>query len=140
MKTKHVIFTTALTLLLLLMSACSGLLGKDVLEGTDWELTAMNGLAPVVNTTLTISFSDGQMGGSSGCNSYGGEYKVKGDKLTADSIFMTEMACMDNGVMDQEAAFLQIFQDAPSFSVNDGVLQITTSDGRTLTFVALMKL
>ena len=135
MKNRHFFFTSTLVLLLMFLAACTGGTGKDTLKDTTWRLTSLNGSTPLAQTTITISFKDGMAGGSSGCNSYGGEYEAKGDKLSVKSVFMTEMACMTDGVMDQEQVYAEILQNAQSFSLTEGTLLITAADGRTLTFV-----
>ncbi len=121
-------------ILLLLLSACGGNLSSDPLKGTGWTLTAINDTPSLSNTSVTIEFTDGQMGGSSGCNSYGGAYKASGNKISTDSINMTLMACLDAGVMEQESAFLEILQNAQTFELTEGQLLILSSDGKSLRF------
>lgn len=121
-------------ILLLLLSACSGGSLKDPLNGTAWALTSIDDTSPLENTSVTIEFTDGKIGGSSGCNSYGGSYKLSGEKFSTDSIAMTLMACMDSGVMEQESAFLDHLQNAQTYKLADGQLLILSSDGKSLTF------
>ena len=45
------------------------------LDGTTWRLVDLDGFDPqplVSDTEITISFADGQIGGSAGCNDYTG--------------------------------------------------------------------
>jgi heat shock protein HslJ len=135
MKTIHTVSTVAVALCLTLLGACGGGTSKDPLKGTSWALTAIDGTPPAEGSTLTVQFTDGQISGSSGCNSYGGLYEVKGDSITTDSIVMTLMACVDSGVMEQEQTFLQYLQDAQTFKLSEGQLQVFRSDGKALTFV-----
>ena len=121
-------------ILLLLLSACCGGSLSDPLNGTAWNLTAINETPALVNTAVTAEFNGGKIGGSSGCNSYGGAYKASGKKITTDSIVMTLMACMDAGVMEQESTFLEILQKAQSFELSEGQLLILSSDGKNLRF------
>ena len=97
-------------------------------------LTAINDTPVLANTSVTAEFTDGKIGGSSGCNSYGGAYKASGKKITTDSIAMTLMACMDAGVMEQESAFLENLQNAQTFEITEGQLLIFSSDGKSLRF------
>jgi len=122
-------------ILLLLLSACTGSLSPDPLDGTVWELKEINDLPTLQNTIVTAEFTQGKVGGSSGCNSYGGAYKVNGNKFTSESIAMTLMACVDAGVMEQESAFLEILQKAQTFEIKDGQLLIFSSDGKNLRFL-----
>jgi heat shock protein HslJ len=79
-------------------------------------------------TDVTISFSaDGTVSGSAGCNVYEGNWSVSGaldafesgvpdsndgQELILDSLSWTEMACEDDSIMEQEAEFLDLLQDA----------------------------
>ena len=91
-------------------------------------------LLPLVNTSVTVEFTDGKIGGTSGCNSYGGAYTARGEKITTDSIAMTLMACMDPGVMEQEQAFMENLQNAQTFELTEGQLLIISSEGKSLRF------
>ena len=119
---------------ILLLSACGGGSLSDPLNGTAWTLTAINGTPVLANSSVTAEFTGGKIGGSSGCNSYGGAYKASGKKITTDSIAMTLMACMDAGVMEQESAFLEVLQNAQTFEITEGQLLIFSSDGKSLSF------
>ena len=121
-------------ILLLLLSACGGGSFSDPLNNTSWKLTSINEAPPLANTFITVEFTEGKIGGSSGCNSYGGAYNASGKKITTDSIAMTLMACMDAGVMEQESAFLGILQNAQTFELTEGQLLIFSSDGKSLRF------
>ncbi len=73
------------------------------LDGSEWVLLSLNGQPPVAQAT--IQFADGQAGGTTGCNHYGGSYQASDDTLTIGQMMMTEMYCVDEGVMEQEQAF-----------------------------------
>ena len=118
----------------LALTACGG--GGASLDGTSWVLTDLNGSAPVAGRTVTADFADGQVGGDAGCNSYGGSYNTTGNRLSTSDLFSTLMACPEQGVMDQESAYLKLLGDAASYQVNGSQLVITTSGGETLTFTA----
>jgi heat shock protein HslJ len=126
------------TAILLSLSACSGILpgSEDPLKGTSWQLMTLGGSALIPGSEINGFFEEGQVGGSAGCNSYGGSYQVSGDKLTIGEIIQTEMACLDPpGVMEQEQEYLQLLGQASSFSIRGHELRITTSGGDTLTFM-----
>jgi heat shock protein HslJ len=122
--------------ILILFAGCSALPTTDPLDGTSWELYAYRKSRPIEGSTLTISFEDGQIHGSAGCNSYGGSYEVDGGKITISEIFSTLMACPEpEGLMEQETMFLQFLGNAQRFEIVDGQLQIFWSDHEALTFV-----
>jgi len=104
------------------------------LEGTSWVLTALNGQAPLPDTTITAVFSEGQISGSSGCNSYFGSYTLDGDSLRVGTVGSTMMACLAEGVMEQETAYLEILQAVTEVRLTEGRLEMATADGRTLVF------
>ena len=99
--------------------------GTEELAGTSWNLTEINGQAPIADRPVTIQFDDKQANGTSGCNSYGGEYTIDGNKITFSNVFMTEMACMDpQGIMEQEMAFHEALRTATVYSIEGDTLKI----------------
>ena len=118
-----------------ILAGCSLTARGDSLEGTSWTLTSLAGSQSMEGATITVQFSNGEISGSSGCNSFGGTYDVKGDKIETAELVSTLMACTDSGVMDQEQAFMAYLQDTQSFEVGEGQLKIITADGAELLFV-----
>jgi heat shock protein HslJ len=130
-------FINALTLITwvaVLLVACGGTSG-DPLNGTTWELYSMGKYSPIPDGRITIHFEGGQVSGNGGCNSYGGEYHVNGDKIEIGMLMSTLMACADPAMMEQETTFMGALGEAQSFDIVEGRLQIAGSDGETLTFV-----
>jgi putative lipoprotein len=125
---------TGITWIAVMLVACGGANG-DPLNNTIWELYSMGQYSPIPGSTLTIQFEDGQVSGNGGCNSFGGEYRVNGDKLKLEKLMSTLMACADPAMMEQETIFMQALGEAQRFEIMDGQLQIFGSDGEALTFV-----
>jgi len=76
------------------------------------------------------------MRGSAGCNSFGGTYKVSGNKIRVGEIALTTMACLEpQGVMEQENVFMGFLSEAQTFQLSDGRLLIFGLDREALTFV-----
>jgi heat shock protein HslJ len=88
------------------------------LQANSWLLLELNGQPPVPGTEVTLNFDDEAIGGNSGCNVYGGSYELIDGRLTISDIFSTMMACLEDGVMEQEAAFHQALRDAATFTVS----------------------
>lgn len=83
------------------------------LDGTEWHLQTINGEALVAGSAISLDLADGRLGGTSGCNHYGGEYSVSaaGD-LSLGMIAQTVMLCLDDAVMKQESAYMAALQSA----------------------------
>ena len=112
------------------------------LLNTHWKLVSFGGLGgeiPVVEgSTVTLNFdADGQVGGTAGCNSYGGMVSVNGDAITFSQVFSTLMACIDENVTQQETNYLKALEAATRFALTSEGLTITYNNGAaTLNFVA----
>ena len=78
--------------------------------------------------------SDGSrvIGGSVGCNGFGGRYVVVGGRLRTSSASSTLMAC-GNGLNQLEQALLDLFADA-AIEVQDWTLTLRGVDGTTASF------
>jgi heat shock protein HslJ len=117
--------------------------GVAGLTGTSWALDsylAENGtLVPVLpGTEVTAAFgTDGRVGGSAGCNSYGGNYSLDGTALSVSSLVQTLKLCeKPEGIMEQEARFMDLLGSAAECRIEDDRLEIVDSAGATtLVFV-----
>jgi len=120
---------------ILFLAGCGMLSSASSLEDTSWTLVDLAGTPPIEGTTVTVEFADGNIGGSTGCNSYGGAYELNGETVTFDEMVSTLMACLEpEGAMDQEQRFLEILNAAESIRVSGDRLQIIASDGAVLEF------
>jgi heat shock protein HslJ len=119
----------------ILLTACASD-GAASLDGTAWTLTAINNSAPLPGSAPTLQFEDGQAGGNASCNSFGGEYRVSGSRISfKDGFYLTEMYCMDpEGIMDQELRYVELLAQADSFEMREGQLVIFLPNQQTLTF------
>ncbi len=114
----------------LTLSACGS---SDALAGTSWTLVSYgdpaNPTAAVSGVDTNLDFAqDGTLGGSMGCNSFGGDYKVKGSQIVFGSLFSTMMAC-DEPLMSQETATFAVMSGTVDFAINGNNLTITSADG-----------
>jgi heat shock protein HslJ len=110
----------------------------EELEGTDWLLVshgpADNPTAVLPNAPVTIGFDNlGEFGGQA-CNHYGGTLTLDGRTLEMGQISQTLMACVDEGVMEQETAYTAALQSATSL-YRDGDQLVITYDGGELRFM-----
>jgi heat shock protein HslJ len=131
---KYLLF---LLLASLLLSACSA--GDKSLAGGTWALTAygpQGATTPVSpGSQASITFNDdGTVTGNSGCNSFGGEYKVDGDQVTFSGLVSTLMAC-DESLMTQEGTVFKVLDGTAMYKIDGSTLTLTNG-GMTLVFVA----
>ncbi len=137
-QTTHILLTFGiLTMLIMTLTACAA--GND-LAGTQWQLTELNGSAPLASAEpITLSFTSAdQAGGNTGCNSYRGSYRVAGSSLTFGPLASTRRACVDPGLMTQEAAFLQALGAVTTYELSTGQLVLKDGSGTvTLRFTRM---
>jgi heat shock protein HslJ len=120
----------------LVLSACTS--QEKSLTGI-WTLTAYGPEGStnpaVTDNPATITFNDdGTVSGNSGCNSFGGEYKVEGGQVTFNQLASTLMACSDP-LMSQEGGMFKVLDGTAAFEIKGDTLTIT-KDGMALLFAA----
>ena len=120
----------------LVLSACgsegNSLVGNWILTGYGPEGSAS---AAVTDSQASLTFSaDGTVTGTSGCNGFGGEYKLDGDQITFSELISTLMAC-DGRLMIQEGTMFKVLNGAASFQIEGDMLTVT-NDGAVLVFAA----
>lgn len=130
---------TLLVLSLALAACTAGNGGAASLIGS-WKLTAYgpaNSTTPAVpDTEAGIVFSnDGTVTGNSGCNGFGGSYKVAGDKITFSDVVSTLIAC-DDARMQQEAAVHQVLTDTATYKIEGNTLTLS-NNGMVLVFTTV---
>lgn len=107
-------------------------------EDKEWTLQAYRKTKAVEGGNATIQFSNGVVRGSTGCNSFSGEYTFDGaesGKMNITNIAVTEMACIEpEGLMDQEAFFLETLNGAQRYEYSPERLMIYQSGHEALTF------
>lgn len=103
----------------------------------DWELAAGTGpegpVAVLDRAPVTLTIDGPDWGGTSACNSYGGSVQMDGGRLTTDGFAVTEMACVDDEVMQTEQRFLAALVEVTDATVDDDVLVLSGSSSQ-LTF------
>jgi heat shock protein HslJ len=109
----------------------------DWVVGPIWQLVqygpADKPTPALEETTVTLNFeADGQLNGSAGCNQYSGSYELDGSSLTVGPLVSTRMACLNDGIMEQESAFLQALESAHSLSHVANPLVISYEGGELL--------
>lgn len=134
---KRILLAVLTAMLLLSWAAChrTATPTNSTIEGTSWTLVAYRKTRPITGTTITARFEGGQVSGSAGCNSYRGPYTVSGNTISVGALATTKMACLQpEGVMAQEALFLEMLQKAQTFHLSEVQLEVFFSDHEALTF------
>ena len=112
--------------------------GATEIEGAEWRLVeygpADAPVAALPAPLVTVKFeAGGQLGGSGGCNSYGGTYQLDGQSLSVGEIASTMMACADNTAMQQETTYFAALRSATGVQRTGDEL-IVEYDGGKLRF------
>jgi len=107
----------------------------SILGDTTWilesygEMGNLNAVLEGTEITAVFDSTQGQVNGSAGCNSYFGDYEIDNSELSILNVANTEMYCLEpEGIMEQEQQYLGLIQDAESYQVQDGTLQINCGD------------
>lgn len=122
----------ALFLAGLVVSGCNLVgAGGPVLEGRTFLSSSVtqNGKdRPLVpGTQVRLTFKDGNVGVSAGCNSIGGTYRLEGDRLRVEAVGMTEMGC-DEPRHAQDEWLSTFLASGPSVALADGGVVLASGD------------
>ena len=75
-----------------------------LLSGSEWGFSS--------GGEVYVQFNDGRVSGSGGCNRFAGGYEQAEDRLKISQLAVTQMACIDDAVMQKEREFLDILNAA----------------------------
>ena len=106
--------------------------GAAGLAGRTFLSTNLRGRALVAGSRIRMTFQDGRIGLSAGCNQMGGTYTLDGDRLVVRDLGTTDMAC-DRALMDQDA-WLSEFVNSATVAL-DGATLMLAKGGITLTLL-----
>lgn len=122
------------------LAACApegGNAAPEPLWKTSWIAESVAGAPVAPPGVITLTFTDGQVNGNGGCNSYMGGVTITGAKIKFGSLASTKMACLDGGRMQQEANYHTVLRDAVRYERPSAFrLEIVTQDGRRVVFAA----
>jgi heat shock protein HslJ len=94
---------------------------------TTWNLVAY-GLeynVPPADVVPTIAFSDdGMLSGTSGCNSFFGQYQTDGQTMSIGQMGSTLMLCLDDGVVKLEDEYFALLQDVTAYVIDGTFLTL----------------
>jgi len=104
------------------------------LDGTEYRSTAVEGHDLVDGTTVALSFDDGSLSATAGCNTLFGGYSIDDDVLVVDALAQTEMGC-EPALMDQDQWLAGLLSTGPTITVDGDTLTLTADDGTMLTML-----
>jgi heat shock protein HslJ len=103
------------------------------LDGTRWTLLELNEGQPApADAGVTLSFGDGQISGSGGCNSYTGSFSLGEANpfvMTTGPIAATQKSCPDP-ILEQETAYFTALGEVTQWSYQYGRLALYYADGQ----------
>jgi heat shock protein HslJ len=111
------------------------------LMGTHWTVdTVISGTTASSTSNKNrahLTFANGRVTGSTGCNSLGGDATISGQTINFGSgPITTKMACVDNGVMAQERGILEVLKGDVTYKIESGRLTLTHPGGAGLQLTA----
>lgn len=108
------------------------------LDGHTYLSTGVEGATLVPGTLVRLSFTDGNLNAQAGCNIMGGTYSTDGDRLRTTQVSMTEMAC-EEPRMQQDDWLARFLGDvtftlaADTLTLTDGTVRLTLLDEEVAT-------
>lgn len=107
---------------------------SDLLAEHTWEVTMLDGDAPLSEPSMTIQFlpEDGIVAGSSSCNRFHAPYTLTGERLELSHVAGTMMLCSEE-IMAQEQEFKRVLSGIEGFDIDaDGMLELRGSEGQLI--------
>lgn len=112
------------------------------LANTEWRLVALNNgkeavVSVLADTEVTATFTeDGTLAGSSGCNTYRATWTTEDDALQIGPAMGTKKMCAGDGVMEQEARYLEVLGLVTNYRMDASSLDMLNDEGtRQLQFI-----
>jgi heat shock protein HslJ len=109
---------------------------RSALEGATWRLASIahtDGQLYVVPNSVeaTVTFANGSVSGSGGCNRYTASYTVDDGKLTIGLAASTMMACPEPQTA-VEQPFMAALAATMAYKIEDGQLSLLDAGGRKI--------
>jgi heat shock protein HslJ len=103
------------------------------LEGSGWQVVAIDGQATPRTDIYQMEFEDGRASGRFGCNRFSGAYTATGTALSLGPTISTKMACTEPANTHERKGFAVLQQEAKlDWSSNDGLTMSNANGSITL--------
>ncbi|MFK7800519.1 MAG: META domain-containing protein [Anaerolineae bacterium] len=103
------------------------------LENTKWSLTGLNSgnaiVSMAIDQNIFLLIEGDAVGGSGGCNSFGGGVEIENNQIAFKELFSTQMFCEGDGISERESEFLAALDQARSFEILRQSLTMFDADG-----------
>ncbi len=109
---------------------------ESKLTEVDWVAETINGKPVIEPGRVTLSFNEARVSGRSGCNIYSGPVEYGNGTLKVGALISTKMACVANGLMQQESDYLNTLGAARSYAYQNDRLVISAPTGGALVFAS----
>ena len=120
---------STMLMILVLVSSCAP---KTNLIDSKWQLNDLSGQAIPADVTVTLNLGSDSIGGSDGCNSYGGSYTDgKASIQFGEDIFHTEMYCNDE-IQTVSTAYYAALVQATAYELSGDRLILRDANGTVL--------
>lgn len=103
----------------------------DLQIPSGWDLVSceINGKrVPAANDKAFIAIRDGEIGGHTGCNAFGGEWTGDADQMKVPGVMSTKMFCAE--CADQERLILDLFNGTVDAAVDGKELTLSGKAGK----------
>jgi len=115
-------------LLALVGCGSSADVSPEDLEGPTWTVVEGMNVDVPEGATPTAEFSQGQLSGFSGCNTYQTTYEVDGDTMTIGEVAGTLIAC-DEPATAVETDYLASLKSVKTWTIENDNLLLQDGDG-----------
>jgi heat shock protein HslJ len=102
------------------------------LEGQGWRLSALAGTTLLPDREITLTFVDGFVQGSDGCNRYRVPYRLEGERFELTGRGMSTMKACPPPVMQQADAFAAALRATRTLRAVDGGIELRDGQGAVL--------
>lgn len=116
------------------LAACGVVPGVGAMASLDGRaflstaVTVSGADRPLVDgTQIRLSFTDGQIGASAGCNIFGGSYRLSDNRLLISGGAMTEMGC-DDARSAQDEWLFAFLGSGPTVALSGNELTLSSTD------------
>ena len=79
-------------------------------EGTSWRVAAIDGQPVPASDMYRIEFSGGRIGGRFGCNQFGGDYRIRDERMIVGDIASTLIGCPEPAATHERQGFAVLGQ------------------------------